>query len=107
MKDIGRFISQKTELTSLDDDWRANLAQHIRQFILYDVDALYQLLYRLDVDEKTVRALIAENEKDAAEGIAECIVLRCEKTLATRRQYAAYENAKQNSASSNGLQDVD
>ena len=69
------------------------LASYINDLVLNDFDYLVTLLYRIDVDEKKVRILLA-NDTNAAAGeiIAHLIIERQEQKIRSREQFKPQAN---------------
>ena len=64
------------------------LEAQINWMILHRFDALVQVLYRMDVDERKLRSLLQEARgTDAAPIIAELMIERQLQKLRTRRQF--------------------
>lgn len=56
---------------------RTHMVFLINELIVHDFNALVQLLYRIDVDEKKLKKTLAENNSDdAASVIADLIIAR-------------------------------
>ncbi|HUH74036.1 MAG TPA: hypothetical protein VLZ75_06465 [Chitinophagales bacterium] len=64
------------------------LSQYVDQLISNDFDALLLLLYRIDVSEKKVKALLAkDNGLNSAQIIAELIIKRQQQKIYWRSQF--------------------
>lgn len=64
------------------------LAEKINHYIVHDFGYLVGLLYRLDISEKKLKALLAENSgTDAGLLIASMIVKRQAEKIASRKQF--------------------
>ena len=73
--------------------WRRELEQKINHLINTDFDTLVQLLYRIDIDEKKLRAFLGQPEKkDAAIIISDMIMDRLQQKQASRRRYRSDDN---------------
>ena len=78
-----------TALTDLRSEvFFKQLADYINELVIGDFDYLVSLLYRIDVDEKKVRALLA-SAKDAVAGelIAKLIIERQEQKIKSKEQF--------------------
>jgi len=69
---ISRFGVQRHDQKEL----REKLIQEVSYLILNDFNLLVQILYRVDVDEEKLRALLKNNESDAAVVIADMLIAR-------------------------------
>lgn len=70
------------------DELEAVLAQRVATMLQKEPDVLFQLLYRIDVDEKLVnRALADAGPDDAARAIARLILERQWQKIESRRKY--------------------
>ena len=69
-------------------DLRTQLSQYINELLLHNFDGLLLLLYRVDVSEKQLKKVLAENKNtDAGELIADLILKRQEEKIALRRSF--------------------
>jgi hypothetical protein len=67
---------------------KRKLMDLLNELINNDFEALIQLLYRIDVNEKKIRDLLNENDsKDAAPVIAELIIERQLQKIESRKNY--------------------
>ena len=70
------------------NDLRNQLISFINELINIDFNALVQLLYRIDVDEKKLKELLKQNENtDAALIIADLIISRQLQKIETKKQF--------------------
>lgn len=68
--------------------FREKLADYIHQLINNDFEKLISILYRLDVNEKKLKILLAErSSEDAGFLIADAIVERQLQKIASRKKY--------------------
>lgn len=74
---------------------RNKLIELLNELINKDFQALIQLLYRVDVSEKKIRAYLIENtNKDAAAGLADLIIERqLQKTESRKANQAKKDDA--------------
>jgi hypothetical protein len=80
-------------ITDPVDRVREKLIPLINDLINHDFNALVQLLYRIDVNEKKLKAILKENpEQDAASIIADQIINRQLQKIATRKQFDQSKN---------------
>ena len=81
------------DASSVDLRQREQLAAAINDCILTDFDKLLQILYRLDIDEARLRALLNEIPgKDAGIIIADLIIDRQAQKIKSRRQFNQRDN---------------
>ena len=88
--DIERFgdMPVGNDQQELLDNLKRFLEEKINHLIEHDVDKLLSLLYRIDVSEKKVRAILAAHpHQDAAPLIAELIIERQIQKLISRKKY--------------------
>ena len=70
------------------DEIKAILVQHVTQLIDHHFERLVFLLYRVDVDETRMRAVLEQQQgKDAAGLIADLIIERQLQKIKTRQQF--------------------
>lgn len=87
--DIPLYTSQEDLLTKL--------AAHINDLIQSDFQKLVTILYRVDVDEKRLKQVLAENPgKDAGEIIAGLLIERQMQKIQSRKQYKRDEDISDN-----------
>jgi hypothetical protein len=80
-------------LSALNSGQREQLAAAINDCILTDFDKLLQLLYRLDIDEMKLRALLKDIPgQDAGLIIADLIVERQVQKIKSRQQFSRRDN---------------
>lgn len=64
------------------------LAAYINELVIHDFNYLVTLLYRVDVDEKKIRALLSsQKDANAGELIAALIIKRQEQKIKSREQF--------------------
>jgi hypothetical protein len=72
---------------------KRELALYINELLLHDFDKLLFILYRVDVAEKKLKQVLAENkEKDAGELIADLLIKRQEEKIAMRQSFPPGKN---------------
>jgi hypothetical protein len=78
-----------TDVAALKDKlFFEKLSRYINELVINDFDYLLSLLYRIDVDEKKIRGLLATNkDANAGELIAHLIVERQEQKIRSREQF--------------------
>ncbi|MEO6405972.1 MAG: hypothetical protein ABIY51_14620 [Ferruginibacter sp.] len=88
-------ISQENnEMVLQDLAFRQKLEAGINGLILNDFDKLVWHLYRIDVSESKLKALLAENTKeDAAKIIASLIIERQLQKIKSRQEYKQDDNS--------------
>ena len=70
------------------DQFRHRLSTFINALIEKDFNALVQLLYRIDVNEKKLKGLLNQHEdKDASSIIADLIIERQMQKMETKKQF--------------------
>jgi hypothetical protein len=81
------FVKDSLEVNS-SEKVKKKLMDLLNELINNDFEALIQLLYRIDVNEKKIRDLLNENEsKDAASVIANLIIERQLQKIESRKNY--------------------
>lgn len=71
----------------------SQLAAYINNLIQNDFDRLVSYLYRIDVNEQKLKALLQQNpSEDAGNIIAELIIERQQQKIKTREQYSRRNN---------------
>ncbi len=81
--------------TVLPEQVREKMIPLINDLINHDFNSLVQLLYRIDVDEKKLKAILKENpQQDAASLITDQIIDRQLQKIATRKEYNTSQNKK-------------
>lgn len=71
----------------------SQLAAYINNLIQNDFDRLVSYLYRIDVNEQKLKALLQQNPgEDAGNIIAELIIERQQQKIKTREQYSRRNN---------------
>jgi hypothetical protein len=69
------------------------LAEHINNVINSDFDKLLQLLYRMDIDEMKLRAVLSSHpDRNAGEMIAELMIERQLQKVKSRREFDRRDN---------------
>ena len=83
-KEIGLEISSIPTFNELRD----RLSAYINELILNDFDKLVFILYRIDINEKTIKQLLQQaNTMSAGETIADAIIARELEKIALRKKY--------------------
>ena len=87
--DVLKFLTE--ELSVLEaTDRREQLASYINTLLLNDFNGLIYLLYRVDVDEKKLKTILAEQkDKDASLIIADLVLQRMKEKLDSRQSFQA------------------
>lgn len=86
-KDIEKVL-QLISTQPENEERRAELAACVNELILLDFDKLVRILYRLDIDEKKLKALLKQHEgTDAGQIIADLIIERQIQKIESRRQF--------------------
>jgi hypothetical protein len=68
----------------------------INELINKDFDALIQLLYRVDVNEKKLKSILKKHQNvDASVVIADLIIERQLQKIATKKQFKSRENSNE------------
>ena len=92
-KDMGMLETPALPTINEEEAWkklRAILAERIDYMLQNDIEQLKVLLYRLDINERKVKQVLAEAPIGEAAGqIAELILTREIEKAHTRRQYSA------------------
>lgn len=72
----------------LQQNWQATFYEYINQLINTDFEKLVFLLYRIDVSEQKIKALLSNTtSSNAGELIAQAIIERLEEKKASRAKY--------------------
>src|SRR5690242_2417904 len=81
------FITNSLQVNS-SEKVKKKLMDLLNELINNDFEALIQLLYRIDVNEKKIRDLLNENDsKDAASVIADLVIERQLQKIESRKNY--------------------
>ncbi len=83
------LVLTATDITTLNDKVLfERLAKYINDLVNHDFEYLLSLLYRIDVEEKNIRAVLsAQPGADAGELIAQLIIDRQEQKIKSREQF--------------------
>ena len=68
------------------------LSHRINYLITHDFNKLVALLYRIDINEKSLRTKLETEDKDAGAVIAEMIIVRQIQKLHSRQEFRSDEN---------------
>lgn len=72
---------------------RQQLIDYINDLLVHDFNKLVQLLYRIDVSEKKLKAVLKENQQtDAAVIIADLIIKRQEEKIKAKQSFKPDNN---------------
>ena len=86
-KEIVHIINESFSLQTTENDFMQLLADKINDLILHDFNKLISALYRADISEKKLNALLAENKnKDAGKLIAQLFIERQSEKIRSRRE---------------------
>ena len=91
---IGELLNLNRQLTALEKlEMKEQLICYINHLLLHDFNKLVQILYRIDVDEKKLKALLQENkETDAAVIIADLLIQRHEEKIKSKQEFKASDD---------------
>lgn len=83
---IEQLLNLNNQLTALQkSEMKERLVFYVNHLLLHDFNKLVQILYRVDVDERELKALLQENkETDAAVIITDLLLHRQEEKLKTK-----------------------
>lgn len=89
--DLVSAVSQSLEVTLPDtaciEEFREKLAMHINHLINHDFEKLVYYLYRIDVNENKMRALLEQKEGEgAAQLITDLIIERQLQKIKSRKE---------------------
>lgn len=71
-----------------NEETKKRLMDLINELIQKDFNALVQLLYRIDVDEKKIRVYLKENKnQDSASVLADLIIERQQQKIKSRQEF--------------------
>ena len=88
-KDLGLTVSPKLSLDAI----RAAVTSHVNHLINTDFEQLVSLLYRIDVSEPKMRALLQNKQgEDSAGHIANLIIERQLQKIESRKQFSSKKN---------------
>jgi hypothetical protein len=90
--ETGRLVNKDFELAQSDfiseEDLEKALSAVIYRMIDYELEKLFSILYRLDINEQKVHAALKKNNDIAPHiAIAKLIIKRHKEKLITRQQY--------------------
>jgi methyltransferase-like protein len=74
------------------DELRKQLAQHLNHLIKNDFEKLVYYLYRIDVNEKKMKALLQSPHENSGELIAQLIIERQLEKIKTKQQFHQPKN---------------
>ena len=84
-KDLGLIVSPKLSL----EEVRAAVTSHVNHLINTDFEKLVSLLYRIDVSEPKMRAVLQHKEgEDSAGYIADLIIERQLQKIESRKKFS-------------------
>ena len=87
--EINQSLEIQLPLTISGDELRKKLASHVNELINHDFEKLVFNLYRIDVNEARMRALLAQKDgENAATLIADLIIERQLQKIKSRQQIA-------------------
>lgn len=91
---IDQLLNLNNQLSALHKlERRAQLIEYINHLLLDDFNKLVQILYRIDVDEKKLKALLQQNaDTDAAVIIADLLIQRQEEKIITKNSFKSNNN---------------
>ena len=93
------------EIISVSNSLEANSPEEVRKKLIVllnelinkDFQALIQLLYQIDVNEKKIREYLKENtNEDAAPGLADLIIKRQLQKIESRKSYRSKDDDTSN-----------
>lgn len=88
-------VANSIQITT-SNDLRNQLISFINELINKDFNALVQLLYRIDVNEKKLKELLKQNENtDASLIIADLIISRQLQKIESKRQFNQREKTNE------------
>lgn len=88
-KDLGLAVSPKLSLDAI----RAAVTNHVNHLINTDFEKLVSLLYRIDVSEPKMRALLQHKQgEDSAGHIADLIIERQLQKIESRKKFSSKKN---------------
>lgn len=91
---LDALLRQEQALVVQEPAWYREVCEKINDLILNDMDALLQLLYRMDVSEEKLRNLLRTNAgTDAAPTIARLMMERQLEKIAARKQWKPTQQA--------------
>jgi hypothetical protein len=95
IKEIGNEWALSIPKTLSEKDLLLMLSEKINHLIQSDFNSLLTILYRIDIDEKKLKATLQQNpDEDAGLLIAEMVLSRQKQKLATRKRFRADQHKK-------------
>ena len=92
-KEIVHIINDSFSLQTTENDFMQVLADKINDLILHDFNKLISALYRADISEKKLNALLAENKnEDAGKLIAALFIERQSEKIRSRQEHRRDHN---------------
>ncbi len=92
-KEIVHIINESFGLQTTQNDFIQALADKINELILHDFNRLISILYRADISEKKLNAVLEENKtEDAGRLIAAIFVERQLQKIRSRREHRRDDN---------------
>ena len=92
-KEIVHIINDSFSLQTTENDFMQVLADKINDLILHDFNKLISALYRADISEKKLNALLAENKnEDAGKLIAALFIERQSEKIKSRQEHRRDHN---------------
>lgn len=92
--EINQSLEIQLPLTISGEELREKLASHVNELINHDFEKLVFNLYRIDVNEARMRALLAQKDgENAAALIADLIIERQLQKIKSRQQFRQRDNS--------------
>ncbi|MCY7309575.1 MAG: hypothetical protein LH619_02240 [Chitinophagaceae bacterium] len=91
--DINQSLEISLPVTISGEELREKLVAHINHLINHDFEKLVFYLYRIDVNENKMRALLEQREGENAAGlIADLIIERQSEKIKSRQEFRQRDN---------------
>jgi len=91
--DINNSLEISLPVTISGEEFREKLVAHINHLINHDFEKLIFYLYRIDVNENKMRALLEQREGENAAGlIADLIIERQSEKIKSRQEFRQRDN---------------
>lgn len=96
--DVLPILNQMTSALSVEkkESLKKTMAAYLNELLLHDFTALVQLLYRVDVSEKKLKAVLQDNkDKDAGDLLAGLLTERQQDKITARRNFQSLNDASE------------
>ena len=88
-QEIVQFMNAGLQTAPTLEAFKQHLARHLNHLINHDFSRLVSLLYRLDISEKKLKAMLNSTNVDAGELIADLIIERQLQKIQSRKKFSS------------------